>query len=224
MLKISSPAWKGFLDIPSDLVSAPSQSVSLDSEKRPTSEEWIIEYTRVNREIASVSFNGPNTTASGATTDTPGLVIMSRKVEQMYRDIAVLEKQIFNCDDITDGEATRRSDMLAELRDNCERIGKYVAYWQTRNKKNAAAASSGQSVLDTKDRQRLLGSDSEKAKDPGSASGEAMTGHRSSRKFGARETSETLPLDNTGLLQLQGMYIRLFSHIGNSVVHGEARR
>ncbi|KAG7099278.1 hypothetical protein E1B28_001137 [Marasmius oreades] len=92
---------------------------------------------------------------------------------------------------LSEGELQRRTDMVARLQDECEKLGKMVsvARQQQTNRNSVAFATTAPAASD---REALLG-------------GNAFT--RVTRVFGApvkpEETEETRPLDNHGVFSLQ---------------------
>ncbi|OJA21162.1 hypothetical protein AZE42_04547 [Rhizopogon vesiculosus] len=84
---------------------------------------------------------------------------------------------------MAEGELQRRTDMVARLQDDCEKLGKMVTV--TRQSRPAAASpAQGVPVAPESNRASLLG--------------KPIT-----RVFGRQETDLTRPLDNQGLVQLQ---------------------
>ncbi|KAH7345167.1 syntaxin [Rhizoctonia solani] len=113
-----------------------------------------------------------------------------RKLSALVLRVGVLAKGLVDLalSGMSQGELQRRSDMVARLQDDCEKLGKMVVA--------ARQTSRGtERVLPTAaDRERLLD--------------EAVTSRKPfGRVFGQRqapqETAETRPLDEQGLLQLQ---------------------
>ncbi|KAJ7597097.1 hypothetical protein C8J56DRAFT_1107360 [Mycena floridula] len=94
---------------------------------------------------------------------------------------------------MTDGELQRRTDMVARLQDDCEKLGKMVSV--ARQSSRGYAPSN---PTPSADREELLGS-----------SNNAFT--RITRVFGAsaepQETEATRPLDDQGLLGMQNLQI-----------------
>ncbi|KAL0951105.1 hypothetical protein HGRIS_007842 [Hohenbuehelia grisea] len=101
---------------------------------------------------------------------------------------------------MSEGELQRRTDMVARLQDDCEKLGKMTRIAKMTSRVGAAGTG-GSAALNPapeSEREALLG--------PG-------TGSRFSRVFGApakepQETEETRPLDDQGLLQLQQTQIQ----------------
>lgn len=166
-----------------------------------TSEDWLCEYKRLDRELVSLH-------SSNQTTDATGLITLSKKLLVIDRDIVALDDALKGVKDVTTGEQRRRSDLVAGLGEQRETVGKYIAYWAKEGKKERGAGS------DYRDREKLMSSKHDIPTRSGAGSDEGVFGKspRSTggikpvRKFGAaKETTETLPLDSQGLLQLQGI-------------------
>jgi len=96
---------------------------------------------------------------------------------------------------MSEGELQRRTDMIARLRDDCEKLGKMVtvARLTTRVVGGAAGGSAARNPASDTDRDALIGGSAPKP--------------FSGRVFGAaakpKETEETRPLDDHGLFMLQ---------------------
>ncbi|KAL0580388.1 hypothetical protein V5O48_001633 [Marasmius crinis-equi] len=93
---------------------------------------------------------------------------------------------------MSEGELQRRTDMVARLQDDCEKLGKMVSIARQQQPTGFAASAPAS------DREALMG---------GAASGGGNTFARVTRVFGApvkpEETEETRPLDNQGVFSLQ---------------------
>lgn len=93
---------------------------------------------------------------------------------------------------MSEGEVQRRTDMVARLQDDCEKLGKMVTV--ARHTSRALGSAAERHPASESDRDALLGG--------GGRAGKAVT-----RVFGAkvepRETAETRPLDDTGVFRLQ---------------------
>ncbi|ESK87888.1 snare domain containing protein [Moniliophthora roreri MCA 2997] len=88
---------------------------------------------------------------------------------------------------MTEGELQRRTDMVARLQDDCEKLGKMVT--MARQQTRGDVGSFATNVASSSDREALMGPS-------------AFT--RVTRVFGKpQETEETRPLDNHGLFSLQ---------------------
>ncbi|EIM92969.1 Phox-like protein [Stereum hirsutum FP-91666 SS1] len=92
---------------------------------------------------------------------------------------------------MSEGEVQRRTDMVARLQDDCEKLGKMVTI--ARHTSRALGSAAERHPASESDRDALLG---------GGGAGKAVT-----RVFGAKvepkETAQTRPLDDVGVFQLQ---------------------
>lgn len=90
---------------------------------------------------------------------------------------------------MTEGELERRTDMVARLQDDCEKLSKMVSV-----SRNSVRASAPSTPVPTADRDELIGN----------------AFKRVTRVFGSsepQETEATRPLDNVGLLSMQSTQI-----------------
>lgn len=94
---------------------------------------------------------------------------------------------------MSEGELQRRTDMVARLQDDCEKLAKMLTV-----ARHASARGLGGSAAADSDRAALLG---------GASAGAGASSKPIARVFGVpqppRETEKTRPLDNQGLVQLQ---------------------
>jgi len=127
-------------------------------------------------------------------------VSAKRQLTDLVVRIGVLAKGLEALGDagMSQGEMQRRTDMVARLQDDCEKLGKIVAAARQNVRPRPASAFVGSNTNPT-ERAALLSSGS------GSPPDRARP---VTRIFGApqpqpRETAETRPLDDRGLLQLQ---------------------
>ncbi|KIL70771.1 hypothetical protein M378DRAFT_67100 [Amanita muscaria Koide BX008] len=98
---------------------------------------------------------------------------------------------------INEGELQRRTDMVARLQDDCEKLGKMVTVARQTSQLGNGLTASGRRVASETDREALLGP---------AAAMKPIT-----RVFGAsqpKETEITRPLDSQGLLTLQETQIQ----------------
>ncbi|PFH54531.1 hypothetical protein AMATHDRAFT_134312 [Amanita thiersii Skay4041] len=96
---------------------------------------------------------------------------------------------------LSEGELQRRTDMVARLQDDCEKLGKMVTVARQSSKLSAGLTATGRRAASESDREALLGNPSI----PGNF-------RPVTRIFGAsqpKETEITRPLDDHGLLNLQ---------------------
>lgn len=98
---------------------------------------------------------------------------------------------------LSEGELQRRTDMVARLQDDCEKLGKMVTIARQTSRRGGAGGSTAMNPAPESDREALLG---------------VNTSKPVTRVFGARaqskETEQTRPLDDHGLLGLQGVQIQ----------------
>ncbi|KAJ7837546.1 syntaxin [Mycena olivaceomarginata] len=98
---------------------------------------------------------------------------------------------------MSEGELQRRTDMIARLRDDCEKLGKMVTVARLTSRVDGGSASARNPAPDS-DREALIGGTSRSPPRGGKSFG---------RVFGAaakpQETEETRPLDDHGLFMLQ---------------------
>jgi regulator of vacuolar morphogenesis len=97
---------------------------------------------------------------------------------------------------MNEGELQRRTDMVARLQDECEKIAKMLTVARQHHQTATATAAGERKKLDSDDRLALF-----------SGGGGLAAKKPISRVFGvaqpAKETEQTRPLDDQGLLQLQ---------------------
>jgi regulator of vacuolar morphogenesis len=122
---------------------------------------------------------------------------------------------------MNEGELQRRTDMVARLQDDCEKIAKMLTVARQTTTTAAAAAAArvalgstpsernNPTVVSGSDRAALLGvgGGGNGSSSAGASGGFAASSIPIARVFGApqppKETEQTRPLDDTGLLQLQ---------------------
>lgn len=93
---------------------------------------------------------------------------------------------------LSEGEIQRRTDMITRLQDDCEKLSKMIVASRTSAARQFAVAPSDDAAASSSDRAALFSSSANKP---------------FSRVFGVapepKETAQTRPLDNQGLVQLQ---------------------
>jgi regulator of vacuolar morphogenesis len=98
---------------------------------------------------------------------------------------------------MSEGELQRRTDMVARLQDDCEKLAKMLTVASRQQQLSSSPAA--RNMTTASDRAALFGS--------GSGSGGAASSKPIARVFGVpqppKETEETRPLDDHGVLQLQ---------------------
>jgi len=94
---------------------------------------------------------------------------------------------------LSEGEIQRRTDMVSRLQDDCEKLSKMMVVARSSGRGLASSIPTNQTIASPADRAALLGSSS--------------MDRPVARVFGmaaqAKETEQTRPLDDHGVLQLQ---------------------
>jgi regulator of vacuolar morphogenesis len=102
---------------------------------------------------------------------------------------------------MSEGEVQRRTDMVARLQDDCEKLAKMLTV-ASRHQQTSASASAVRNASSS-DRAALFGSGG----GSGGAAQPSVSSKPIARVFGVpqppKETEETRPLDDHGVLQLQ---------------------
>lgn len=106
---------------------------------------------------------------------------------------------------MSEGELQRRTDMVARLQDDCEKLAKMLTVasrQQQQSSSSSSSSSAARNITTPSDRAALFGSGA------GGGGGQpAVSSKPIARVFGVpqppKETEETRPLDDHGLLQLQ---------------------
>jgi regulator of vacuolar morphogenesis len=100
---------------------------------------------------------------------------------------------------MSEGELQRRTDMAARLQDDCEKLAKMLTVASRQQSSSSSSSSFARNVTAGSDRAALFGS--------GTGGQPAVSSKPIARVFGVpqppKETEETRPLDDHGLLQLQ---------------------
>ena len=204
-------AFRQFLGIPVGKKAPPTGAASgLDKDtgetkaRRFTPATWIEEHTDLHtlvRDIrASLNKRDSLWDAGDMRASSSANVSAKRQLADLVERIGVLAKALETLGEagMSQGEMQRRTDMVARLQDDCEKLGKIVAAAR-QNVRPRPASAFVESNVNPADRAALLSS--------GSGSPPDRT-RPVTRIFGApqpqyRETAETRPLDDHGLLQLQ---------------------
>ena len=104
---------------------------------------------------------------------------------------------------MSEGELQRRTDMVARLQDDCEKLAKMLTVASRHQSSSSSSFAVARNVTTTSDRAALFGSGG----DGGGGGKPVVSSKPIARVFGApqppKETEETRPLDDHGLLQLQ---------------------
>ena len=189
---------------PTGAASGPDKNTSGTNTRRFTSATWIEEHTDLQtlvRDIrASLNKRDSLWDAGDTRASSSANVSAKRQLADLVERIGVLAKGLEALGEagMSQGEMQRRTDMVARLQDDCEKLGKIVAAAR-QNVRPRPASAFIESSVSPADRAALLSNGS------GSPPDRARP---VTRIFGApqpqpRETAETRPLDDHGLLQLQ---------------------
>jgi regulator of vacuolar morphogenesis len=202
-------AFRQFIGIPVGKNAPPTSAASgLDKNagetnaRRFTPATWIDEHTDLHTLVrdtrASLNKRDALWDAGDMRASSSANVSAKRQFVDLVERVGVLAKEVLGEPEMSQGEMQRRMDMVARLQDDCEKLGKIVAAAR-QNVRPRPASAFIESNVNPGDRAALLSSGS------GSPPDRARP---VTRIFGApqpqyRETTETRPLDDRGLLQLQ---------------------
>lgn len=196
-------AFKEFLGVPSGRAAMSSNSgssISSNGDSSPlfSSSTWLDEHTELQSRLRDVWSDIHKRDALSDRGDVAAAhkanVGAKAKLAGVLSRIGHLGKSLqqLGMAGMNEGELQRRTDMVARLQDDCEKLGKLVSVARQAAQRAAAGGSPGfaNSVAPDSDRQALMGGAARKP---------------ARRVFGEppKETEETRPLDNTGLLSLQ---------------------
>ena len=191
-------AFRTFLGVPvgrqGTLDGAPAQV---------TAATWLDEHAELQARLRDVWADINKRDALADRGDVPGAhrsnVAAKAQLAGVLARIGALARglQALGTGGMSEGELQRRTDMVARLQDDCEKLGRVVTV--ARQMANRAAGVSGATVgaavpASENDREALLGAAARPAR----------------RVFGAppKETEVTRPLDNVGLLSMQQTQIK----------------
>lgn len=163
-----------------------------------TSSSWLDEHTDLQTRMRDVRADINKRDALSDTGDVAGShqanVQARKKLAAALSRVGALEEglQQLALAGMSEGELQRRRDMVARLRDDCDKLAKMVTV--ARMTARGVGSSAERNPASESDRAALLNSK------PGTAFQRPIT-----RVFGGqpKETEQTRPLDNQGLLQLQ---------------------
>ncbi|KAF8973982.1 Phox homologous domain-containing protein [Flammula alnicola] len=167
-----------------------------------TSATWLDEHAELQARLRDVWADINKRDALSDRSDVPGAhksnVAAKSKLAGILARIGTLGRglQELGLSGMSEGELQRRTDMVARLQDDCEKLGKVVSVARQMSMRpggSTAPPSSAAPALAT-DREALLGAASKPAR----------------RVFGAppKETEVTRPLDNVGLVGMQQIQIQ----------------
>ncbi|CAL1695960.1 unnamed protein product [Somion occarium] len=165
-----------------------------------TSSSWLDEHIDLQARIRDIRADINKRDALSDRGDVSGShqanVQAKKKLAGVLTRVGVLESglQTLGLAGMSEGELQRRRDMAARLRDDCERLAKMVTVARLTSRGLGPAAE--RNPASESDRAALLESPSS-----------AAFGRPSGRAFGVapqpKETEQTRPLDETGLVQMQ---------------------
>ncbi|KAG8959139.1 hypothetical protein FRC03_008402 [Tulasnella sp. 419] len=189
-------AFKEFLNVPTPQSHSTAAS---GGASQFTSSSWLDEHTDLQalvRDIrADVNKRNALSDSGDISASHQSNVQAKKKLAALLNRIGALAKGL---DDLgvagmSQGEIQRRSDMVARLQDECEKLGKMVVASRQSTRPFSSNSAAEQNPAAPADRAALLGSS------------QAPRPTLTTRVFGsaALETNITRPLDETGLVQLQ---------------------
>ncbi|KAI0778126.1 hypothetical protein BD413DRAFT_506936, partial [Trametes elegans] len=170
-----------------------------------SSAAWLDEHQELQARVRDVRADINRRDALGDSGDVAGShqanVQAKKKLAGLLSRVGVLEDGLkaLALAGLSEGELRRRTDMVARLRDDCEKLAKIVTVARMTARGLGSAAE--RAPASESDREALLGPSSGGGGMPGGF------GRPVARVFGQKaqpqETDQTRPLDNHGLLQLQ---------------------
>lgn len=190
-------AFRDFLGVPVGKQQAGTDG--LGSTAQFTSSSWLDEHNDLQTRIRDIRAEINKRDALSDRGDVSGShqanVQAKKKLASVLTSVGVLEEGLesLGLSGMSEGELQRRRDMAARLRDDCEKLAKMVTVARLTSRGLGAAAE--RNPASESDRAALLGNNTTTA-----------FARPSGRVFGApqpKETEQTRPLDDPGLLQLQ---------------------
>lgn len=170
-----------------------------------TASSWLDEHQDVQARVRDVRADINRRDALSDAHDISGShqanVQAKKKLAGILTRVGTLEDGLkgLGLSGISEGELQRRTDMVARLRDDCEKLAKIVTAARTSSRGLGTVAERNPALAT--DRETLLGSPPGRSGMPGGFSRPVA------RVFGQKaqpvETEQTRPLDDQGLLQLQ---------------------
>ncbi|KAF8640351.1 hypothetical protein AX17_000022 [Amanita inopinata Kibby_2008] len=200
-------AFRDFLGVPVGKTSTLGGSIGGESRGQFTLASWLGEHMELQARIRDVR---ADINKRDALADRGDISASHRANVSAKAKLAGVLARIGNLGEglrelgmhgLAEGELQRRTDMVARLQDDCEKLGKMVTVARQTSKLSAGLTASGRSAASESDREALLSSSS-----PSKAFKKSAT-----RVFGAsqpKETEVTRPLDEQGLLSLQQTQIQ----------------
>ncbi len=192
-------AFRDFLGVP-----VGKQDAGAGAGAQFTASSWLDEHQDVQARVRDVRADINRRDALADNGDVSGShqvnVQAKKKLAGVLSRVGALESglKVLGLAGMSEGELQRRTDMVARLRDDCEKLAKIVTV--ARMSARGIGSAAERNPAPAGDRDALLGS----------TSGSNMSGGFNrpiARVFGQaaqpRETEETRPLDDHGLVQLQ---------------------
>ena len=196
-------AFRDFLGVPVGRDGGGGGSGSGGVSSQFTSSSWLDEHTDLQTRIRDVRADVNKRDALSDAGDVAGShqanVQAKKKLAAALSRVGALEDGVLHlaAAGMSEGELQRRRDMVARLRDDCEKLAKMVTV--ARMTSRAVGSAAERNPASESDRAALLSSSS--------STGNKPSGFQRpvARVFGGqpKETAQTRPLDNQGLLQLQ---------------------
>lgn len=196
-------AFKEFLGVPigkQPLNPSHSAAANSSSSTRFTSSTWLDEHAELQSRLRDVWADIHKRDALSDRGDVAGAhksnVGAKTKLAGVLSRIGVLGKglQELGMTGMSEGELQRRTDMVARLQDDCEKLGRVVSVARQTTQMAGRDGGINKPLASDTDREALL----------------AFTARKPARRvFGEppKETEVTRPLDNVGLLSLQQQQI-----------------
>lgn len=203
-------AFRDFLGIPIGKHHAPAGDLAIIGDPSPqfTSSTWLDEHMDLQARVRDIRADVNRRDAFSERGDVGGAhttnVQAKKKLAGVLTRVGVLVAgldALVKQSGMSEGELQRRTDMVARLQDDCEKLAKMLTVSASRlTSLSSPSASAARNATAGSDRAALLAG--------GGGGGEpAVSSKPIARVFGAppppKETEETRPLDDHGLFQLQ---------------------
>lgn len=202
-------AFRDFLGIPIGKHHAPAGDLAIIGDPSPqfTSSTWLDEHMDLQARVRDIRADVNRRDAFSERGDVGGAhttnVQAKKKLAGVLTRVGVLVAgldALVKQSGMSEGELQRRTDMVARLQDDCEKLAKMLTVSASRLTSLSPSASAARNATAGSDRAALLAG--------GGGGGEpAVSSKPIARVFGAppppKETEETRPLDDHGLFQLQ---------------------
>ncbi|KAI0002014.1 syntaxin [Russula vinacea] len=198
-------AFRDFLGIPIGKHHATAGDLAIIGDPSPqfTSSTWLDEHMDLQARVRDIRADVNRRDAFSERGDVGGAhttnVQAKKKLAGVLTRVGVLVAGSMRSG-MSEGELQRRTDMVARLQDDCEKLAKMLTVSASRLTSLSPSASAARNTSAGSDRAALLAG--------GGGGGEpAVSSKPIARVFGAppppKETEETRPLDDHGLFQLQ---------------------